>query len=203
MSIIHCEKHDRKWDSDRLDECPLCENEPTTEGAASGAGHMTTDASNATDYSGNSLAESLGDGTPSTNIRKLLDSVQSESCMVLYNDTLHGREVHCDNLWVITTHQLTQIRSAFDALAELDPLDVYEKTIEIEKHWKQRVTEAEAKLAAERDKALEFRNLVDGAVKILWLAVPETREPVSESSHNPITAWVAKATRALKPTGKV
>ena len=67
----------------------------------------------------------------------------------------------------------------------------------------ERATEAEAKLAAERDKALEFRNLVDGAVKILWLAVPETREPVSESSHNPITAWVAKATRALKPTGKV
>ena len=111
---------------------------------------MTTDASNATDYSGNSLAESLGDGTPSTNIRKLLDSVQSESCMVLYNDTLHGREVHCDNLWVITTHQLTQIRSAFDALAELDPLDVYEKTIEIEKHWKQRAEQAEA----ERDRLL-------------------------------------------------
>lgn len=28
MSIIYCEKHDRKWDSDSLSECPLCENEP-------------------------------------------------------------------------------------------------------------------------------------------------------------------------------
>ena len=28
MSIIYCEKHDRKWDSDKLEECPLCENEP-------------------------------------------------------------------------------------------------------------------------------------------------------------------------------
>ena len=28
MSIIYCEKHDRRWDSDKLDECPLCENEP-------------------------------------------------------------------------------------------------------------------------------------------------------------------------------
>ena len=27
MSIIYCEKHDRRWDSDKLDECPLCENE--------------------------------------------------------------------------------------------------------------------------------------------------------------------------------
>lgn len=30
MSIIYCEKHDRKWDSDKLDICPLCENEPMT-----------------------------------------------------------------------------------------------------------------------------------------------------------------------------
>lgn len=28
MSIIYCEKHDRRWDSDKLDECPQCENEP-------------------------------------------------------------------------------------------------------------------------------------------------------------------------------
>lgn len=28
MSIIYCEKHDRRWDSDRLEECPECENEP-------------------------------------------------------------------------------------------------------------------------------------------------------------------------------
>ena len=27
MSIIYCEKHDRRWDSDKLEECPLCENE--------------------------------------------------------------------------------------------------------------------------------------------------------------------------------
>ena len=28
MSIIYCEKHDRRWDSDRLEMCPVCENEP-------------------------------------------------------------------------------------------------------------------------------------------------------------------------------
>ena len=28
MSIIYCEKHDRRWDSDRLEMCPECENEP-------------------------------------------------------------------------------------------------------------------------------------------------------------------------------
>ena len=27
MSIMYCEKHDRRWDSDKLDDCPLCENE--------------------------------------------------------------------------------------------------------------------------------------------------------------------------------
>ena len=26
MSIIYCEAHDRRWDSDRLEVCPLCEN---------------------------------------------------------------------------------------------------------------------------------------------------------------------------------
>ena len=31
MSIIYCEKHDRRWDSDRLDMCPVCENEPVGE----------------------------------------------------------------------------------------------------------------------------------------------------------------------------
>lgn len=25
MSIMRCEKHDRSWDSDMLEECPLCE----------------------------------------------------------------------------------------------------------------------------------------------------------------------------------
>ena len=43
-----------------------------------------------------------------------------------------------------------------------------------------------------------FRELVDRAMKMMWLAIPETREPVSESSHNPVTAWVAQAQRALK-----
>ena len=28
MSIIYCEKHDRRWDSDRLEMCPVCENGP-------------------------------------------------------------------------------------------------------------------------------------------------------------------------------
>ena len=27
MSIMRCEKHDRLWDSDFLDECPECEAE--------------------------------------------------------------------------------------------------------------------------------------------------------------------------------
>ena len=27
MSIIYCERHDLRWDSDRKDECPACENE--------------------------------------------------------------------------------------------------------------------------------------------------------------------------------
>ena len=27
MSIIYCKKHSQKWDSDRVDECPVCENE--------------------------------------------------------------------------------------------------------------------------------------------------------------------------------
>jgi hypothetical protein len=28
MSIIRCEKHDRNWDSDYLNGCPLCEVAP-------------------------------------------------------------------------------------------------------------------------------------------------------------------------------
>ncbi len=28
MSIIYCEKHDRRWDSDFKEDCPMCENEP-------------------------------------------------------------------------------------------------------------------------------------------------------------------------------
>ena len=31
MSIMYCEKHDRRWDSDRLEMCPICENEPVGE----------------------------------------------------------------------------------------------------------------------------------------------------------------------------
>ena len=30
MSIMYCEKHDRRWDSDKLEICPLCENGLTT-----------------------------------------------------------------------------------------------------------------------------------------------------------------------------
>ena len=30
MSIIYCEKHDLKWDSDFKPECPACENEAET-----------------------------------------------------------------------------------------------------------------------------------------------------------------------------
>ena len=29
MSIMRCEKHDRSWDSDKMEECPICENEPS------------------------------------------------------------------------------------------------------------------------------------------------------------------------------
>ena len=47
----------------------------------------------------------------------------------------------------------TRLRQAEAALAELDPLDVYEKTIEIEKRWKQRAEQAEADLAKAREDA--------------------------------------------------
>ena len=30
MSIIYCERHDLKWDSDFKDECPACENDAMT-----------------------------------------------------------------------------------------------------------------------------------------------------------------------------
>jgi len=30
MSIIYCDKHDLKWDSDFKSECPACENEEKT-----------------------------------------------------------------------------------------------------------------------------------------------------------------------------
>lgn len=42
------------------------------------------------------------------------------------------------------------------------------------------------------------RNLIDRAVKILWQAVPETREPLDSASYNPISAWVADAQAHLK-----
>ena len=29
MSIMYCEKHDRRWDSNKLEECSLCENDTT------------------------------------------------------------------------------------------------------------------------------------------------------------------------------
>lgn len=34
MSIFYCERHDRRWDSDKLEECPLCENEQVEEYAS-------------------------------------------------------------------------------------------------------------------------------------------------------------------------
>lgn len=34
MSIIYCERHDLRWDSDYKSECPRCEDEPTAEEAA-------------------------------------------------------------------------------------------------------------------------------------------------------------------------
>lgn len=34
MSIIYCERHDLRWDSDYKSECPMCEAEPTPEEAA-------------------------------------------------------------------------------------------------------------------------------------------------------------------------
>jgi hypothetical protein len=36
MSIIYCEKHDRRWDSDKWEECPSCESS-NCEGFAPGA----------------------------------------------------------------------------------------------------------------------------------------------------------------------
>lgn len=31
MSIIYCERHDLRWDSDFKGECPMCESEPTAD----------------------------------------------------------------------------------------------------------------------------------------------------------------------------
>ena len=33
MSIMYCEKHNRRWDSDKLDDCPTCEDEPMDKGS--------------------------------------------------------------------------------------------------------------------------------------------------------------------------
>lgn len=41
MSIIYCDKHDLKWDSDFKSECPACENMEWPEcGACSGKGFI-------------------------------------------------------------------------------------------------------------------------------------------------------------------
>lgn len=32
MSILRCAKHDRPWDSDLLEHCPICEIEEATQG---------------------------------------------------------------------------------------------------------------------------------------------------------------------------
>ena len=57
--------------------------------------------------------------------------------------------------------------------SELDPLDVYEKTIEIEKHWKQRAEQAEA----ERDRLLadnkELRDALEGVIRVADRATDE------------------------------
>ena len=39
MSIIYCEKHDRHWDSDFKEGCPVCENEPTPNEVCAYCGH--------------------------------------------------------------------------------------------------------------------------------------------------------------------
>ena len=61
-----------------------------------------------------------------------------------------------------------------------------------------RETELRDELATALRQRHIFRELTDRAIKMMWLAIPETREPVSESSHNPITAWVAAAHAALR-----
>jgi hypothetical protein len=48
-----------------------------------------------------------------------------------------------------------------------------------------------------------LRVLVDRAVKMLWLACPETREPIHKDSHNPLVAWVADAMTVLRATSAV
>lgn len=46
----------------------------------------------------------------------------------------------------------------------------------------------------ERDRLYD---LIDRAVKMLWLACPETRV-VHADDNNPLVAWVADATKALQ-----
>ena len=31
MSVMRCDKHDRHWDSDMVEQCPLCASEPQAE----------------------------------------------------------------------------------------------------------------------------------------------------------------------------
>lgn len=81
--------------------------------------------------------------------------------------------------------QLAAEKEARDANARL-----FNQARDDEMTERRRADKAEADAAALRD-------IVDRGVKILWLAVPETREPVHSDSNNPITAWVADATVAI------
>ena len=47
----------------------------------------------------------------------------------------------------------------------------------------------------------EMVNLVDRAIKMLWLAVPEARV-IHSDSHNPIVAWVSDAHALLAKLSK-
>ena len=115
MSIIYCEKHDLRWDSDFKSECPACESEPT--------------------------------------IAELAQEIVSHSDAMLrrgLSPHLYGtdRVTHVEPL-------AREVLRLAKLASELDPLDVYEKTIEIEKHWKQRAEKAEADMIKARDTALE------------------------------------------------
>ena len=86
-------------------------------------------------------------------------------------------------------------KTGFDKIADkCDQLGAINKAL-IE-----RAAQAEALLQGARKDAERLWNLCDRAMKMMWLAIPETREPVSEASHNPITAWVSEANRILNET---
>lgn len=71
MSIIYCDKHHAKWDSDKLDACPWCENDSSA-----------------------ALSENM----------KFLDSRP-----LLHTDTIRGKQIERDDMWVITTQEIALI----------------------------------------------------------------------------------------------